>query len=554
VRPAAFGKEAVMQTTMMNVPLLVRRILEHGSTVQARSELVTATPEGTRSATYAEVGRNAARLAHALGDLGVGPGDVVATFMWNNQEHVEAYFAVPSMGAVLHTLNVRLFPEQVIHIANHAEDKVVIVDNTLVPLFAKLLPELKTIEHVIVNGPADTSALAAGGVSVHSYADLLEGRPDRYDWPELDERTAAAVCYTSGTTGDPKGVVYDHRSIYLHSMGIALPDVFDLSAKDRVLAIVPQFHVNAWGLPFACVMTGASLLMPDRFLQPEPLAAFMRASRPTKSGAVPTVWGGLLQLMLANPEAADAVATLDEAIVGGAALPPSLLDAYEGLGVTILHAWGMTEMSPLGTLARVPSYAADADVRKYRLSQGRFPVSVEARLVGPDGSVVPWDNESVGELEVRGPWITGSYNGDPDPERFDEGWLRTGDVGRISPDGFLTLTDRAKDVIKSGGEWISSVELESQIMAHPAVAEASVVGVPDVRWGERPLATVVVKEGQQVSADELREFLDSRVAHWQLPERWAFIDEVPKTSVGKFDKKVLRRRYADGELEVRTLE
>jgi fatty-acyl-CoA synthase len=539
---------------MMDVPLLVRRILEHGSTVHARSELVTATADGTRVATYADVGRNAARLANALADLGVGQGDVVATFMWNDQEHVEAYLAVPSMGAVLHTLNVRLFPEQVVFVANAAEDKAVIVDGSLLPLFAKLLPELKTVEHVVVNGDADLSVLPDGPFRVHAYADLLAGRADTYEWPDLDERTAAAVCFTSGTTGEPKGVVYDHRSIYLHSMGIALPDMFDLRSSDRLLAIVPQFHVNAWGLPFGCFLTGASLLMPERFLQPQPLAAFMRASRPTKAGAVPTVWGGLLQLIQADPSAADAVASLEEAVVGGAALPPVLLDAYEGLGVDVLHAWGMTEMSPLGSLARPPAYAEGDDRRRYRLSQGRFPVSVEARLVGPDGSAVPWDDESVGELLVRGPWVTGSYHGGADPDRFVDGWLRTGDVGRISPDGFLTLTDRAKDVIKSGGEWISSVELETKLMAHPAVAEASVVGVPDERWGERPLATVVVKEGEQVDVDELRAFLADKVAHWQLPERWAFVPEVPKTSVGKFDKKVLRRQYADGELDVRTVE
>ena len=544
-----------MHSTMQDVPLQVRRLIEHGSTVHAGSEVVTMTPEGPRRASFGEVARNAARLAHALRGLGVEDGDRVATFMWNNQEHVEAYLAVPAMGAVLHPLNIRLFPEQVVWIAGHAEDRVLLVDDSLVPVVAKLLPQFGTVQHVVVNSPAgqaDLSALEELGPQVHDYRALLEGHPDSYPWPDVDERSAAAMCYSSGTTGDPKGVVYSHRSIYLHSLGIALPDVFDLSAEDTVLAIVPQFHVLAWGLPYAAFLTGASMAMPDRFLVPEPLAAFVGAARPNKGAGVPTVWGGLLQHVQAHPEAD--VSSLDEAIVGGSACPPSLMDAYDRLGITLLHAWGMTEISPLGTLARPPVGVTDPEqVRRYRLTQGRFVGPVEARLVGTDGSPVPWDGESVGELEVRGPWVTGSYYRDDDPSRFDDGWLRTGDVGSITPDGYLTLTDRMKDVIKSGGEWISSVELENHLMAHEAVAEASVVAVPDDRWGERPLAIVVLAEGADATAEELREFLSGRVAHWQVPERWAFVDEVPKTSVGKFDKKALRQRHAGGDLDVRTV-
>jgi fatty-acyl-CoA synthase len=534
---------------MQDVPLQIRRIFEYGTGVHGTSQVTTAIPGGFRHATYAAVGANAARLAHALRELGVREGDRVGTFMWNNQQHLEAYYAVPAMGAVIHPLNIRLGGDQVVYIANHAEDKVVIVDESLLPVFVPLLPQMKTVEHVIVNGSTPLTP-----PDFHDYAEIVAGRPDTYPWPDVDERRAAAMCYTSGTTGDPKGVVYSHRSIYLHSLATATPDYFNLSAADRVLAIVPQFHVLAWGLPYTAFLTGASLAMPDRFLAPEPLAAFIADSRPNKAAGVPTVWQGLLDYLDSHPGAD--ISSLKEAIVGGSACPPSLMAAYqERYGVTLLHAWGMTEMSPLGTLARPPVGAPAEAAMRYRLTQGRFAAPVQARLVGPDGSVLPHDGRSTGELEVRGPWITGNYHGDPtpDPAKFDGGWLRTGDVGAISPDGYLTLTDRAKDVIKSGGEWISSVELENHLMAHPAVLEAAVIGVPDERWGERPLATVVVRDGVSAAMSDLRAFLAERVPKWQLPERWAVIPAVPKTSVGKFDKKTLRRRYADGEIPVELL-
>ncbi|MFE9098624.1 long-chain fatty acid--CoA ligase [Streptomyces sp. NPDC007264] len=540
----------VIPSTMQAAPLLVRRLLENGMTLHSGSEVVTATGSGTRRADYARVGRNAAALAHALADLGVRPGDRVATFMWNNQEHLEAYLAVPAMGAVVHPLNIRLFPEQLTYIADHAEDTVVIVDDSLLPVFAALLPGMRTVRHVIVNGETDPALLPEGGpVTVHEYGRLLADRPETYDWPDLDENQAAAMCYTSGTTGNPKGVVYSHRSLYLHSLGISLPDLMNISAADRLLAIVPQFHAQAWGLPYAAFLTGASLAMPDRFLAPAPLAQFIAASRPNKGAGVPTVWQGLADHVRQHPEAD--ISSLREAVVGGSSCPPSLMRTYEDeLGIRLLHAWGMTEVSPLGALARAPEGTDGEDAWRYRLSQGRFPAPVEARLVGQDGAVLPWDGRSVGELEVRGPWITGSYHLDDDAEKFHDGWLRTGDVGTISADGFLTLTDRVKDVIKSGGEWISSVELENHLMAHPAVAEACVVAVPDDKWGERPLATVVLRDGSPVAHGDLRQFLAGKVASWQLPERWALVESVPKTSVGKFDKKTLRKQYADGELTV----
>ncbi len=545
---------AIMRSTMMDLPLQISRLLEHGATVHGSSEVITWTGDGARRMTFAELGATAAQLAHALHDeLGVTGDQRVGTFMWNNAEHMVAYAAVPSMGAVLHTLNLRLFPDQLTYIANHAEDSVIIVDSTLIPLLARVLPDLHTVKHVVVVGGGDASPFAASShVQVHGWDELLAGKPTTYEWPEIDERDAAALCYTSGTTGNPKGVAYSHRSIWLHSMQVSMTESFGLSPQTRELVIVPMFHAMAWGLPYASLMSGATLVMPDRFLQAAPLAAMIEAERPTLAGAVPTIWTDLLSYLGQHP--AD-ISSLKEAVVGGSACPPALMHAFHERGVEIIHAWGMTEMSPLGSVARPPAGVDADEAWKYRYTQGRVPAGVAARIVGPSGDVMPNDNESVGELEVRGPWVTQTYIGDaePDPEKFRDGWLRTGDVGMLSSNGFLTLTDRAKDVIKSGGEWISSVDLENHLMAHPAVLEAAVVGVPDDKWTERPLATVVVKAGATVTAEELRDFLGDRIARWQLPERWAFIDEVPKTSVGKFDKKVIRSRYADGDLSVKVL-
>ncbi|MER6671999.1 long-chain fatty acid--CoA ligase [Streptomyces sp. NPDC000983] len=547
---------------MQDVPLLISRILAHGSAIHGTSQVITWTGEAEpHRRSFAEIGTRAAQLAHALeDDLGVAGDERVATLMWNNAEHVEAYFAIPSMGAVLHTLNLRLPPEQLAWIVNHAADRVVIVNGSLLPLLVPLLPHLKTVEHVVVSGPGDRSALADLPVSVHEYEELLAGKATAYDWPELDERAAAAMCYTSGTTGDPKGVVYSHRSIYLHSMQVNMTQSMGLTDQDTSLVVVPQFHVNAWGLPHATFMTGVNMLMPDRFLQPAPLAEMIERIKPTHAAAVPTIWQGLLAELTARPRE---VASLGQVTIGGSACPPSLMEAFDRLGMRVCHAWGMTETSPLGTIARPPAHAVGTDEEfGYRLTQGRFPASVEARLSGPGGERLPWDGESAGELEVRGPWIAGAYYNGPDAEplrpedKFSaDGWLKTGDVGTISADGFLTLTDRAKDVIKSGGEWISSVELENALMSHPEVAEAAVVAVPDDKWGERPLATVVLKEGASADFAALRTFLADQagIAKWQLPERWTIIESVPKTSVGKFDKKVLRRQYAEGELDVTRL-
>jgi len=543
-----------MRSTMQDFPLTIAALLRHGTEVHGDGQVVTATADGSRSESYADVGRRAARLAHSLRGLGISGDQRVATFQWNNAEHLEAYLAVPSMGAVLHTLNIRLFPEQLTYIANHAEDKVVLVDGSLVDLLAKQLPSFETVEHVVVAGPeaasADLDALRAGGRHVHLYEDLLAAEPDTYDWPVLDEHDAAAMCYTSGTTGNPKGVVYSHRTSYLHSMAVGLGILGGLTWTDRVLPIVPMFHANSWGLAYAAVMTGASLVMPDRWLQAEPLCRFMQEARPTVSGAVPTVWNDVLSY-LDQHEDVELASHLRLVLCGGSAVPVSLQKALgERHGINMVQAWGMTETSPVASVARPPLGVEGEDEWRYRGGQGRLLPGIEGRIVGESGDVLPRDGEAVGELEVRGAWVTGAYYRDDDPEKFRDGWLRTGDVGNLDELGYIRLTDRSKDVIKSGGEWISSVDLENALMAHPDVQEAAVVGIPDEKWQERPLASVVLREGATATPAELRAFLEMSVAKWQLPDAWTFIDAVPRTSVGKFDKKVIRRWYADGDLDV----
>jgi fatty-acyl-CoA synthase len=543
-----------VRSTMMDVPLTVTAIMRHGTTAYADSEVVTLTTTATRRRTYGQTGARVAKLANALRALGVDGDQRVATLMWNNAEHLEAYLAIPSMGAVLHTLNLRLDPQVIGYIAEHAGDEVVIVDATLVPLLAKVLPHAPGIRHIIVTAAegetqfAPPAELAALGRPVHSYEALLADQPATFEWPEVDERSAAAMCYTSGTTGQPKGVVYSHRSMHLHSMAVCMQGIIGASDTDRILPVVPMFHANAWGLPYAAVLSGASLIMPDRFLQPEPLVRLIEAERPTIAGAVPTIWNALLQHVRVH---GGDLSSLRVVPCGGSAVPHSLIEAYEKeLGVTILQAWGMTETSPIGSVAHPPAGVPEEQAWKYRDTAGRLLCQIEHRLVGEGGVVLPCDGEAVGEVEVRGPWVTGSYYKDDDPGKFHDGWLRTGDVGKIDPLGYVTLTDRAKDVIKSGGEWISSMELENILMAHPAVSEAAVIGVADERWGERPLAAVVLAEGATASAGDLRAFLAERVPRWQLPERWSFIDEVPKTSVGKFAKTRMREAYASGEYQV----
>jgi fatty-acyl-CoA synthase len=536
---------------MMDVPLTIASIMRYGTSIFGDREVVTWTGAGTRRRSYAEAGRRAAQLANALRRLGVDADQRVGTFMWNNAEHLEAYLAVPSMGAVLHTLNIRLAAADVAYIATHAEDDTVIVDASLVPAFAKILPQAPTIRNVIVSGTplAETAgADELSGVNVYDYEELIAAEADSYPWPVLDERSAAAMCYTSGTTGHPKGVVYSHRSSYLHSMAACLGNAFAISERDRVLPVVPMFHANAWGLAYAALMSGADLIMPDRHLQPATLVRMIEDERVTVAGGVPTIWAGVLAHMRA--EGGD-LSSLRLVVCGGSAVPHALQASYESeLGVRVLQAWGMTETSPLASVANPPPGVSAEEAWSYRDSQGRLFCAVEGRLSGDSGDILPNDGVAVGEVEVRGPWITGAYYKDDDAAKFHDGWLKTGDVGTLDERGFIRLTDRAKDVIKSGGEWISSMELENILMAHPDVAEAAVVGVPDEKWGERPLAAVVLRSGAEVSAEKLRAFMTEQIPRWQLPERWCFVDEVPKTSVGKFSKRQMREAYQRGDYEI----
>lgn len=538
-------KEGVgVKSTMQDGPLLVSSMLQHAKNVNSLSEVVTITQTGSIRASFGDCVERAERLACALERLGVRRGDRVATFMWNNQRHLEAYMAVPSMGAVLHTLNFRLFPEQLAYVINHAEDKVIIVDDVLVPLLARILPELRTVEAIVVAGDGDASGLG----TTHSYDGMIAAESAGYEWPLLDEHDAASMCYTSGTTGNPKGVVYSHRSIFLHSLGVISGSCIGCTHADRILVIVPMFHVNAWGLPFAALLAGSSLVMPQSFLQGERLVKVVDEHRITLAGGVPTIWNDFVNF--ANSSNAD-LSSLRFVLGGGSAVPIALSDAFERrVGIPITQGWGMTESSPLGAVGIVPAGVSLEETRRYRSLAGRVMPGIEMRVVGGDGEVLENDGHSVGEFEIRGPWVTGSYYLDADPEKFHDGWLRTGDVGSLDVLGFMEITDRTKDVIKSGGEWISSVQLENDLMAHPDVYEAAVIAVPDERWQERPLVVVVRAPGATVDANALHQFLTSRVARWWLPERWTFVEQIPKTSVGKFDKKVLRSRYAAGEFDV----
>ncbi|HXB64001.1 MAG TPA: long-chain fatty acid--CoA ligase [Solirubrobacteraceae bacterium] len=553
------------------------------------ARVMTLTPEGTAAATFGEVCERVDRLARVLKRLGIEQGDRVGTFAWNNQRHFELYMAVPCIGAVLHTLNIRLFAEQLTYIVNHAEDRVIFVDDSLVGLLEPLAPTFGGVRHFIVMGDGDSGSLPnvlryeellaestaaadrlavarapgaspadsvpAAGVPGASPADSSPAARAEAEtlYPELDERQAASLCYTSGTTGNPKGVLYSHRSICLHATAALMADNLGLSRRERVLAVVPMFHVNAWGLPYAAALCGADLVLPDRFMAAEPLARAIERERPTVMGCVPTIFADLLRY--ADTHAVD-LSSLTNAVCGGSAVPRQLMkDFQERHGVVIHQGWGMTETSPVVTFSD-PSEERGHDERYWdeRALQGKPLPWTELRLIGDDGEEVPWDGESTGEVEVRGPWIARRYFNDPSgDEKFDDGWLRTGDIAAIDDQAFVRITDRSKDVIKSGGEWISSVELENELMAHPEVLEAAVIAKPDERWAERPLCCVVLCEESTVTAQELVEHLRPRVAKWWLPDEFAFVAEVPKTSVGKFDKKVLRAQLAEGALEGRVL-
>ncbi len=531
-----------MLSTMQDRQLTVQSLFDYGASVHADSRIDSFDGERVSRATFADLASRTARLAAALRRLGIRPGDRVGTFCWNTPQHLEAYFAIPCMGAVIHMLNVRLFPDQLVYIANHAGDRIVIVDASLVPVLAKAASQFKTVERYIVIGkpcePLPAECL--------DYEALLAAESPTRDWPEIDERSAAGMAYTSGTTGNPKGVVYSHRSIYLHSMAVNAPSCAGLSDHDRLLAAPSMFHANSWGLPHAAWLAGADMVFPGRYLQAAPLCRLIEEERPTVSAGVPTIWSDVLRYAAAHPVD---LSSLRLVLSAGSSVPRSLIEGFARHGVRMVQGWGMTETSPLVTIGHPPKDCPKGSEIDYHSTAGRIMPGCEMRIVGEDG-VLPNDGQSIGEVEVRGPWVTASYYGEEPGDKFHDGWLRTGDMGTLDARGYLQIKDRTKDVIKSGGEWVSSVELENAIMAHPDVMESAVIGIPDVRWDERPLACVVLRPGSAVTMSDLCAFLQDRVVKWWIPERWAFVEEIPKTSVGKFDKKRLRACQAEGGLNV----
>jgi acyl-CoA synthetase (AMP-forming)/AMP-acid ligase II len=519
---------ARMDGLMMDRPLLIRDIAERAERIFPTREIVSRTHDDVERSTYGEVVRRARRVASSLQRLGVKPGDRVATFGWNSRRHLELYLALPSMGAVMHTLNIRLFEDELRYIVGHAGDKVIFLDASL----ADVMPRFDGVEHEVLM--PDAPGARDGALD---YEQLVSDGDEGFAFPDdLDERTAAALCYTSGTTGKPKGVLYSHRSTVLHSIGANQADALGLSQNDSVMPVVPMFHANAWGLPYAAATSGSRLVLPGPRMTPGDLGELIASEHVTFTAGVPTIWQGMLRL-----EPAPDLGSVREIVCGGSAVPEALIRGFEEkFGVPIVQAWGMTETSPVASVCRPgPDAPEDADERfRLRATQGRVVPLVDFTI----------DEDSGGELLVRGPWVAAAYyEDDSQKERFAGGWLRTGDVAQVVDGSFIKLVDRTKDLVKSGGEWISSVELENVVMAHPKVMEAAVVAVSDDKWGERPCACVVPCEGEQLDADELRSFLSERVAKWWVPDRIEFIDEVPKTAVGKFDKKVLRKRFAEEE-------
>ncbi|MEX2323904.1 MAG: long-chain fatty acid--CoA ligase [Acidimicrobiia bacterium] len=527
---------------MDDFPLLMSTLYDNAVRVHPGREIVSVEYDRSiRRSTYGDTDERVRRLAATLDDLGVDTGDAVATFAWNNQRHHELYWATANTGRVCHTLNIRLFPDQLAYIVNHAADRVLFVDPDLVPLVERFAGELETVEHFVVMGPEVVGDLP----NAIAYDDLIADAPSWGAWPILDERSPMMLCYTSGTTGNPKGVAYTQRSTYLHT--ISSLAVFSISAADTVLPVVPMFHAAAWGYPFSATTVGARIVYPGPDLSPEGLVGLYERERVTFSAGVPTVWAGIQQHLMDHPDAD--TSSIRALMCGGSAVPRAMIEWFQrDRGIVLQQGWGMTETNPVASISLLlPEHRdLDLDERLDRLETAGLPVpGLQVKIVDEDGAELPHDGDAFGELLIRGPWIAAQYFRDERQEAFVDGWMRTGDVCKITPEGYIVITDRAKDVIKSGGEWISSLDLERELMAHPGVAEAAVIGVKHVKWQERPLALVVRRPGSEVTAEELLEFLDGRVAKWWLPDVIEFAEELPKTGTGKFDKKVVRDRFAD---------
>jgi fatty-acyl-CoA synthase len=525
---------------MDDFPLTLTAVVERAEQLTPDRNVVSRRPDGQiHRTTVGECALRARKLAAGLSELGISDGDPVATLLWNQPEHLELYFGIPLMGAVLHTLNPRLHPDELSFIVSDAEDKAIVVDESLLEVF-DTFKDSRDFDHVIV-----VSHSGSTPEGVISYESLIEGsEPAR--WERLDERRACSMCYTSGTTERQKGVVYSHRALVLHSLMAALPDAHAISSRDTILPVVPMFHANAWGLPYIAAFAGTSLVLPGPRLDAESVLDLLAEERVTITAGVPTVWMAVLQALENEPDRWD-LSAMRLMIVGGSAVPRSMFEGFDRHGLTIVQAWGMTETSPMGTICRLPLELEDAsedEQYEYRVRQGVPSPYVEIRARGDDGDLIPWDDETMGELEVRGPWVAAAYHRGQGAEKFtDDGWFQTGDVVKINSRGCIRISDRSKDLVKSGGEWISSVDLENHLMAHSAVVEAAVIAIPDERWGERPLAVVALKEGAQASPEELREHLAQNFAKWQLPERFEFIDAIPRTATGKFKKTDLRERF-----------
>jgi fatty-acyl-CoA synthase len=532
---------------MMDYPLTLTHFFERSRRLFARKTIATRVPGRPMFRyTYADFAERTMRLAGALAALGIRRGDRVATFAWNSHRHLEIYWAAPLSGAILHTLNIRLSPADLTYIINHAGDSIIFVDASLWPVIAGIRDKLPTVKRFVIMPDGVGGATETAGSGHEEYEALVARATPVREWPALAETDAAGMCYTSGTTGHPKGVVYTHRAMFLHCLAEATTDLFGISENDRILHIVPMFHANSWCLPFTGLMVGADQIFAGANPQPPDICQMIQSEKITFTGAVPTVWIAIKELC--EKEGYD-ISSLRTIAIGGSAAPRSLQQAYaKNFGVQMSHAWGMTEMTPLGTVTRLKSYMGDwSEEKKYDVYSrvGYASVGVDVRIVDDAGAELPWNGESMGELQVRGPWVVASYYDNPESaDRFTEdGWFRTGDVATIDAEGYVQITDRTKDLIKSGGEWVSSVDVENMIMSHPKVLEAAVIAVPHPKWVERPLACVVPKPGCVLEPGEIIEFLRPQLARWALPDGVEIIDTVPKTSVGKFDKKVLRERY-----------